>query len=982
MAMISDNDLTSLFLKQSLLDCESDYLKSKTDSLFPHFDVIALTAANEKQADIYKSFLKRRTLPSGTEFIVVPDKNGERVGSGGATLSVIKYVREKYGSFSGLKVACIHSGGFSQRMPNYSLIGKIFSPVPRMLPDGRRSTLFDEFLILLSSIACRITEGMILFSGDVLLMFNPLQIDFSGADAAAISFKANVETCKNHGVFLKNDSDYVKRFLHKQSVSTLIDAGAVDERGNCCIDTGTVILSTAILESLYELVEADAGVSEFINSKARISLYGDFLYPLADDSTLDSFLKEAPEGAYCDELISARKKLWNVLHSFRLRVLSLSPSKFLHFGTTREYLDLMDLGYQNYTLLGWNRVTSSYLGDNVSAAAYNSVIEDCTVLGDGCYAENSYIHSDAVIGDNCLFSFVDVSGVNIPSETVLHAVKQTNGKFVCRIYGISDNPKDNKLFGLDLKDSFIGHDGPLWTAEIYPEKDSVREAINASLNLYSLMTDTGGDYIEWDNSVKKSLSSGFDEADLSSLSQWMDRMESYIFLNNIKDNVSNCIPVGSVSDINKPILTEHTADNWLSECFANIKISDLKRFSTLIRLYWYAGVLLENNSFKSRSFKAVSDYILNASNNNSSIHFKDKSADNVTVSLPLRVNWGGGWTDTPPYCIENGGTVLNAAIKLDGKLPVLVTVNRTDNNKIVLVSRDLNAYGEFDSIEALQDTGNPFDLFSLQKACLLAIGLVPFKGGNISDVLSAAGGGFVLHSQVTNVPKGSGLGTSSILAAACVKAMLEYLTVDYNEQDIIAYVLKMEQIMSTGGGWQDQVGGLIPGIKLITSEPGFEQLVHIENVEISEETKTELNERFCLIYTGQRRLARNLLRDVVGRYLGNDDSSLFAHNQIKSLAVKMKDALIAGDIDRLADLLNEHWELSKIIDPGTTNTLIDHIMVTVSDDIDGRFICGAGGGGFLQVILKKGVRKADLRKKLKDVFQDFGVDVWDCEILY
>lgn len=982
MANITNQDLTSLFLKQSLLDCESDYLKSKSDPHFPHFDVIALTAANEKQAEIYRSFLKKRALPLNTEFIVVPDRNGERVGSGGATLSVIKYVREKYGSFSGLKVACIHSGGFSQRMPNYSLIGKIFSPVPRMLPDGSRATLFDEFLILLSSIACRITEGMILFSGDVLLMFNPLQIDFAGSDAAAISFKVNVETCKNHGVFLKNDNDYVKRFLHKQSVATLIDSGAVDERNNCCIDTGTVILSSAILESLYKLVDSDSGVSEFINPKARISLYGDFLYPLADDSTLESYLAEAPEGVYCDELISARKKIWDILHGFRLRVLSLSPSKFLHFGTTREFLDLMDFGYRKYTLLGWNRVNASYLGDNVSSAAYNSVCEDGAVLGSGCYAENSYIHSDAVIGDNCLLSFVDVSGVSIPSGTVLHAVKQTNGRFVCRIYGVSDNPKENKLFGLDLKDSFIANDGPLWTAEIYPEKDSVKEAIDASLNLYSLMTDSGGDLNEWVNSVKKSLSSGFDDADLASLSQWMDRMEAYVFLNNIKDKVINGVPVGSIHNINKPCFSEHTADNWLNECFTNIDLGTLDKFSALIRVYWYTGVLLESNSFRARAFKAVTDYILNASPAENPIRFTGKHVDDVTVKLPLRVNWGGGWTDTPPYCIENGGTVLNTSIKLDGNLPVIVSVNRTDNDKIILDSRDLNAYGEFDSIEPLQDTGDPFDLFSLQKACLLAIGLVPFKGGDISDVLSAAGGGFALHSQVMNVPKGSGLGTSSILSAACVKAMLDYLGIVYNEQDVISYVLKMEQIMSTGGGWQDQVGGLVSGIKLITSKPGFEQLVQIERVEISDETKAELNERFCLIYTGQRRLARNLLRDVVGRYIGNDDSSIKAHDAIKTLAVKMKDKLVLGEIDRFAELLNEHWELSKIIDPGTTNTLIDHILVTISDDIDGRFICGAGGGGFLQVILKKGVKKADLRKKLKDVFQDFGVDVWDCEILY
>lgn len=93
--------------------------------------------------------------------------------------------------------------------------------------------------------------------------------------------------------------------------------------------------------------------------------------------------------------------------------------------------------------------------------------------------------------------------------------------------------------------------------------------------------------------------------------------------------------------------------------------------------------------------------------------------DRHTVNLPLRVNWGGGWSDTPPYCNENGGTVLNVAILLNGKKPVEVTLERIDELKIVFDSRDMDVHGEFDTIEPLQATGDPFDPFALQKACLL-----------------------------------------------------------------------------------------------------------------------------------------------------------------------------------------------------------------------------------------------------------------------
>lgn len=95
----------------------------------------------------------------------------------------------------------------------------------------------------------------------------------------------------------------------------------------------------------------------------------------------------------------------------------------------------------------------------------------------------------------------------------------------------------------------------------------------------------------------------------------------------------------------------------------------------------------------------------------------------------------------------------------------------------------------------------------------------------------------------------------------------------------------------------------------------------------------------------------------------------------------MRFELERGKIDEFASLLNYHWELSRKVDAGSTNTLIDQIFLSIEDLIDAKMVCGAGGGGFLQVILKKGVQKTDVHKRLKDVFQDNPVDVWNCEIL-
>ena len=124
-----------------------------------------------------------------------------------------------------------------------------------------------------------------------------------------------------------------------------------------------------------------------------------------------------------------------------------------------------------------------------------------------------------------------------------------------------------------------------------------------------------------------------------------------------------------------------------------------------------------------------------------------------------------------------------------------------------------------------------------------------------------------------------------------------------------------------------------------------------------------------------------MLRDVVGRYIGNEKDTVFALNEIRNLAENMKKSLEDGDIERFSTLLSDHWELSKMIDEGSTNQLIDKIFEICDDLLAGKMVCGAGGGGFLQVVLKKGINKSQLRNRLKDSFPDSDIDVWDCRIV-
>lgn len=494
---------TALFLEQSYKDAYADYVRTLTRADFACWDYVILTASNEQQAASFRAQLAQRResgwLPTRTHFAVLPDRQGKRVGSGGATLGVLRYLAEHTGraDFSGLRILVIHSGGDSKRVPQYSALGKIFSPVPRELPNGRASTLFDEFMIATASVPARIRDGMLLLSGDVLLLFNPLQIDYSGDGAAAISFKEDVNTGKNHGVFLRGADGNVARFLHKQTVQSLREHGAVNEHQCVDIDTGAVLFSAQMLKALSGLITHDgktdiAAYEGYVNETVRLSLYGDFLYPLATQSTLEEFYREKPEGQLSDELTDARTSVWNALRPFRMKLLRLAPAKFIHFGTTREILHLMSEGIDEYSYLGWSKQVNSSI-PRADVAGYNSVLSFEAVCGQGCYLEVSYVHRGAVIGDHVLLSYVDIHDETIPSNVVLHGLKQKDGQFVVRIYGVDDNPKNTlengcTFLGHPLADLLSAHNIPteelwsdedrsLWTAKLYPACKTIRKRL-------------------------------------------------------------------------------------------------------------------------------------------------------------------------------------------------------------------------------------------------------------------------------------------------------------------------------------------------------------------------------------------------------------------------------------------------------------------------------------------------------------------------
>ena len=607
-----------------------------------------------------------------------------------------------------------------------------------------------------------------------------------------------------------------------------------------------------------------------------------------------------------------------------------------------------------------------------------------------------------------MISQLELKDVTVPSM-VMHGVelKRENGekRYIVRAYGIKDNPKKTleergsflagdlrsfiNLNNLKTKDIWESEDHSLWKAKLYPVVESQEKAVSWAFLLHRMSSEKADEVkvAEWKSLKRYSLEESFQIADASVLVPWEEKLENRIlierFLNRLRAGEHY---VDSLKTFGITELDEKQFDMLMEMAEKELpfeeKIRVLYSISRSMKFMKKNFHGISYDQIEQKCFATIQQEIFRASNVNQVKKYKI-AENQVKVSLPVRVNWGGGWTDTPPYCNEKGGVVLNAAILLNGQEPIEVELRKLPEKHIEFASLDLDAHGVVTTAAEIQDCHNPYDSFALHKAALIACGIIPMEGeADLEKILDEMGGGFYMSTCVKGVPKGSGLGTSSILSGACVRALGKFLGTNWSDSDVYELVLNLEQIMSTGGGWQDQVGGLTGGIKYITSRPGMKQKLKVEYLDLDEATKAELQERFALIYTGQRRLARNLLRDVVGNYIGGKKESKEALEEMKHLAVMMRYELEQGDVDAFARLLNEHWEVSKKLDAGSTNTCIDQIFASCEDLIDGKFISGAGGGGFLQVILKKGVSKEMLRAQLLDVYQDSGVDVWDAEFVW
>ena len=330
---------------------------------------------------------------------------------------------------------------------------------------------------------------------------------------------------------------------------------------------------------------------------------------------------------------------------------------------------------------------------------------------------------------------------------------------------------------------------------------------------------------------------------------------------------------------------------------------------------------------------------------------------------PVRIDIAGGWTDTPPYCLMEGGSVINLAIELNGQPPLQTYVRPSQEPRIVLRSIDLGAMEVVETFEQLTDFMHVGSPFSIPKAALVLAGFGDAQYASLKSQLEAFGSGIEL-TLLSAIPAGSGLGTSSILAATVLGALNDFCGLGWDKNEIGHRTLMLEQMLTTGGGWQDQFGGVLGGVKLLRTGRGFDQSPQVRWLPNDLWLQPEYRSCHLLYYTGITRTAKQILAEIVRRMFLNHGDELALLREMKEHTMEMYETIQQNDFMRMGLLMRRTWEQNQQLDSGTNPPAVRALTDLVDDLCLSYKLPGAGGGGYLYMIAKDPEAAARIKQML------------------
>ena len=845
---------------------------------------------------------------SRDEYFCTNDPVGHKLGSGGGTTWLLQQAREW---LNGERCIVLHAGGQSRRLPSYAPSGKILTPIPVFRWErGQRlsQSLLDLQLPLYERMMSQAPERLttMIVSGDVYIRAAERIGQIPDADVVCYGLWLDASIAKDHGVFVsdRRTPNVLKMMLQKPSTEQLSE---LLKDHFYLTDIGIWLLSDRAVKLLMKRSTKDMGPISPMSLK-EYDLYSEFGCTLGTHPTIDD-----PE-----------------LHELSVAIVPLQGGEFYHFGTSSEMIS-STMAIQNI-VNDQRDIMHHDRKPHPSIFTQNAITKvPFAEENQNIWIENSCIGPRWKLTRDHIVTGVPDNDWEIRLEPgqCIDIIPIGDTQYCVRCYHINDKfagaaqqekrfPVVESLEKLVESVNMEGLEGLGQYATTFLSAEDISNVANLR-RLFAQRREFRSR--NWPALARNWQHSVFYQLDLDDAAREFSEMH---------------LPQPAALPVEAPLMTR------IHDCMFR---GDSEGAFSLLREGLTAGVLA---SKQTPHLSVYPDQI-------------------VWGRSPVRIDLAGGWTDTPPYCLMEGGSVVNIAIELNGQPPLQTYIKPCKEPHIILRSIDLGAMEVVETYEQLAAYNKVGSPFSIPKAALVLAGFQPgFSQETYPSLraqLEAFGCGIEL-TLLSAIPAGSGLGTSSILAATVLGAVNDFCALAWDKNEIGHRTLVLEQLLTTGGGWQDQFGGVLGGVKLLDTQRGFDQNPRVRWLPDAVFTQPEYAQCHLLYYTGVTRTAKKILAEIVRRMFVNHHQQLLQLREMKAHSIDMYEAIQRQDFTAVGQLIGKTWEQNQRIDSGTNPDSVRRITALIDDLCLGYKLPGAGGGGYLYMVAKDPEAAARIRQIL------------------
>lgn len=888
---------------------------------------------------------------SKDEWFCTSDPVGSKLGSGGGTTWLLDECFKEWGGGDDFdswlakdKRLLLHAGGQSRRLPAYAPSGKILTPIP-VFRWAKGQRLGQNLLSLQLPLYKKMMDiapdcyHTLIASGDVYVRTAKSLQPIPEADVVCYGMWVDPSLAKNHGVFVsrRQTPDVLECMLQKPSVEKLAE---IMQTHLFLMDIGVWLLSDKAVKLLMNRSRTADGLKNY-------DLYSEFGCALGSNPTIDDAeLKE-----------------------LKVAILPLDGGEFYHYGTSREIIS-STLRIQN---LVNDQREIMHLGVKPNPAIFiqnSEMKQKLAPENENVWIENSCISEGWKLGSNQLITGVPENNWNltVPSGVCVDVVPLNDDEYVLRPYGFNDafrgslNDESTMFMGRPFAEWATVHNvcditvtdekDDLQAAQIFPVFKNVECMGKVLAWMISDNEDAEAEAF-YKDAQKMCADEISAQANLVRLQKQREQFRAGNW-NSLSRNYANSV----FYQVNLADAAKEFVDNGL-EMPAAIPAATPLMTRIHDHIFRSQYLRLKGEDYKAeddKAFELLREGLTETVLANKQQPRLNVQSDQIVWSrCPVRIDIAGGWTDTAPYCLMEGGNVVNIAIDLNGQQPLQAYIKPCREFKIVLRSIDLGAMEEITTYRELQEFYKVGSPFSIPKAALVLAGFYPNYSlenfESLEQQLRSFGCGIEL-TTFSAIPAGSGLGTSSILASTVLGAISDFCGLAWDKNEVGQRTLVLEQLLTTGGGWQDQFGGVLHGAKLLQTNAGFDQCPSVKWLPQQLYTKPEYAACHLLYYTGITRTAKQILAEIVRGMFLNSTEHLELLAEMKEHALDLYDAILREDFDRMGRLIAKTWKQNQRLDSGTNPPEVQKICEMVKDYCLGYKLPGAGGGGFLYMVAK------------------------------